>query len=48
MSKKKLNIGLYLRKSSGLEDNINLINQKNVGVDFCKKINMILRFIVKL
>ena len=37
MSKKKLNIGLYLRKSSGLEDNINLINQKNVGIDFCKK-----------
>lgn len=34
---KKLNVGLYLRKSSGLEDNINLLNQKEVGIEFCKE-----------
>ena len=33
---KSIKIGLYLRKSSGLEDNINLLNQKDVGIEFCK------------
>ena len=37
MKKGRLNIGLYLRKSSGKEDNINLQNQKVVGIRFCEE-----------
>ena len=37
MNKEKINIGLYLRKSSGKEDNINLQYQREVGIKFCNE-----------